>query len=80
MMKSIFVKAIFLLPTRIVFRLRSIVASNMRKLYAVVFFSIQPERNDRKNERRKALALEGVHPYNPLTGIMLRRVLSLDGP
>jgi hypothetical protein len=49
------------------------------ELYAAAFFSIQPDWNDRKNEWRKRLALEGVHPYNPLTGIMFRRVLSLDG-
>jgi hypothetical protein len=76
---SIFVKAIFLLPTHIVFRQVRLCIEH-EELCAAVCFSIQPDRNDRKNEWRKTLALEGVHPYNPLTGIMLKPCLIARRP
>jgi hypothetical protein len=31
-------------------------------------------------ERGEKLALGGLHPYNPLTGIMFSRLVSKDGP
>ncbi len=50
-------------------------------LFASKFMSVQSQRAVSRSGRgwaSSALALAGGHPYNPLTGLMLRRWINLN--